>query len=67
MWNLMTNEVVKRDSEQNPVAIGTHFGWVLSGPVPNIPRSLLSSDNLTATNVMRVDCQTPVGDAYQSQ
>ena len=61
----MTNEVVKGESEQTPVAIGTHFGWVLLGQVLNIFRSLLSSVNLTATQVMRVDCQTPVVDAYQ--
>ena len=65
MWHLMTNEVVKGKSEQTPVAVGTHFGCVLSGPVPNIPRSLLSSVNLTASHVTRVDCQTPVVDDYQ--
>ena len=61
----MTNEVVKRESEETSVAIETHFGWLPSGPVPNIPRSLLSSVNLTATHVIRIDCQTPVADDYQ--
>ena len=65
MWHFMTNEVVNGESEQTPVAVGTDFGWVLSGPVPNIPRSLLSSVNLTATHVLRADCQTPVADDYQ--
>ena len=65
MCHLMTNGVVKGESEQTPVAVGTHFDWVLSGLVPNIPRSLLSSVNLIATHFMRVDCQSPVVDDYQ--
>ena len=64
-WHLMTNEVVKGESEQTPVAVGTHFGWVLSRPVPNISRSLLSNVNLTATHVMRLHCQNTVVDDFQ--
>ena len=65
VWHLMTNEIVNGESERTPVVIGTRFGWVLSRPVPNICRRLFSSVNLTATHVMRVECQTPVVDAYQ--
>ena len=39
------------------VAIGTKFGWVLSGPVENMSRILSSNVNLAATHVLRVDHQ----------
>ena len=56
MWRTMTGEIIQGE-ENEPVAIGTKFGWVLSGPVENMPRTLLSNVNLTATHVLRVDHQ----------
>ena len=53
--------------ENQPVAIGTHFGYVLSAPVSNMPRTLLSRVNLSCTHVMRVSaaqCKTPVNVNY---
>ena len=56
MWRTMTGEIIQGE-ENEPVAIGTKFGWVLSGPVENMPRTLLSNVNLTATHVLRVNHQ----------
>ena len=29
MWKIMTGEIIKGNCDESPVAIGTHFGWVL--------------------------------------
>ena len=50
----MTGEIQQGKDENEPVAIGTHFGYVLSGPVSNMPRTLLSWVNLSCTHVLRV-------------
>ena len=42
LWHIMTGEIQQRKDENKPVAIGTHFGYVLSGPVSNMPPTLLS-------------------------
>ena len=59
----MTGDIQQGKDENEPVAIGTHFGYVLSGPVSNMPRTLLSRVNLSCTHVMRVSaaqCEAPV-------
>ena len=55
LWPIMTSEIVHGPSKDQPVAVGTKYGWVLAGPVNNVPRSLLSSVNLTKAHVLRVD------------
>ena len=61
----MTGEIIKGE-ENEPVAIGSKFGWVLSGPVINMPRTLLSNVNLTTTHVLRADYQ-PVVETNQDE
>ena len=50
MWKIMTGEISKGNCEESPVAIGTHFGWVLSGTVEHIQDSLQTSVNLVITS-----------------
>ena len=59
MWRTMTGEIIQGE-ENEPVAIGSKFGWVLSGPVINMPRTLLSNVNLTTTHVLQADYQSVV-------
>jgi len=41
-WNIANGEVRRREScRRGPVAMNTRFGWTLSGPVENAPRSEL--------------------------
>ena len=63
LWSIMTSEIVHGPSEDQPVAVGTKFGWVLAGPVNNVPRSLLSCVNLKKAHVLHVvvDCEPRVG------
>ena len=42
----------------SPTAINTELGWVLSGPIGNMPKAKLSCVNLTATYVLKVQGQT---------
>ena len=58
IWRVFTGEFVKGESIEDPVAVGTNFGWVLSGVVTDIPRNLLSSVNLATTHILRVDCNS---------
>ena len=58
IWRVFTGEFVKGESIEDPVAVGTNFGWVLSGVVSDIPRNLLSSVNLATTHILRVDCSS---------
>ena len=62
LWPIMTSEIVHGPSKDQPVAVGTKFGWVLDGPVNNVPTSLLSCVNLTKAHVLRadVDCEPRV-------
>ena len=63
MWHLMTNEVVKGESEQTLLQLG-HI--LIEFSKNQFQISLyINCVNLTATYVMRVDCQTPVVDDYQ--
>ena len=64
MWKIMTGEIVRGHCEESPVAIGTHFGWVLSGPVENIHGSLQTSVNLVVTSALRTDAQPVVVDYH---
>ena len=50
-WNIANGEI--RRGTRGPVAMNTKFGWTLSGPVENAPRSDTHSVNLTATHVLR--------------
>ena len=63
LWPIMTSEIVHGPSKDQPVAVGTKFGWVLAGPANNVPRSLLFCVNLTKAHVLRVDvdCEPRVG------
>ena len=45
-------EIQQGKDENEPVAIGTHFGYMLSGPVSNTPQTLLSWENLSCTHVL---------------
>ena len=65
MWRTMTGEIIQGE-ENEPVAIGSKFGWVLSGPVINMQRTLLSNVNLTTTHVLRADYQ-PVVEMNQDE
>ena len=53
MWKILTGEVRLGEKPNEPVALGTHFGYVLSGPVSDMPRSKLSSVNSNTTHVLR--------------
>ena len=53
MWKILTGEVRRGKKPNEPVALGTHLGYVLSGPISDMPRSQLSSLNLNATHVLR--------------
>ena len=52
-WNIANGEIKR--GESGPVAMNTRFGWTLSGPVENTPRSETNSVNLAATHVLRID------------
>ena len=53
MWKILTGEVRRGEKPNEPVALGTHLGYILSGPISDMPRSKLSSVNLNATHVLR--------------
>ena len=57
LWPIMTSEIVHGQSKEQPVAAGTKFGWVLAGPVNNVPRSLLSCVNLMKAHFLRIDVE----------
>ena len=52
-WNIANGEIKR--GESGPVAMNTRFGWTLSGPFENAPRSETHSVNLAATHVLRID------------
>ena len=51
-------EVRRGETPDSPTAINTELGWVLSGPVGNMPKTKLSNVNLAATYVLKVQSQT---------
>ena len=62
----MTGEIIKGNCEESPVAIGTHFGWILSGPIENIQGGLQTSVNLVMTSALRTDTKPAIVDYYDS-
>ena len=52
-WNLVTGGVAR--GESGPAAIHTKLGWVLSGPVKEIPVQSNSSTNVIATHVLKCE------------
>ena len=56
-WHFMTGEIRFR-MYGGPVAINTHLGWVLSGPVYESRQMLVeSSTHLSHTHVLRLDTE----------
>ena len=51
-WDITTGETIRGNG--GPVAMYTHLGWVLSGPIP-VDASDACSTNLVTTHVLRVD------------
>lgn len=60
MWKIITGEIIKGNCEECPVAIGTHVGWILSGPVESIQGSLQTSVNLVITSALRTGSESVV-------
>ena len=55
MWRFMSGETRQGGSPNSPIAIAMKMGWVLSGPMAEIPKSKMSSVNLNATHVLFVE------------
>ncbi|XP_068757291.1 uncharacterized protein [Montipora capricornis] len=56
-WQFMTSEI-RFGMYGGPVAINTHLGWVLSGPVYESQQMLVeSSTHLSQTHVLRLDTE----------
>ena len=53
-WQVVTGHL-KQGELGGPVAINTHLGWVLSGPVHALSHVESSSVNLSSTHVLHVD------------
>ena len=62
-WNIANGEVKR--GESGPVAMNTRFGWTLSGPIENAPRSETHSVNLAATHVLRIDTRRDEMDVHE--
>ena len=62
----MTGEIIKGNCEESSVAIGKHFGWVLSGQIKNIQGSSKTSVNLVITSALRTDTKPVIVDYYDS-
>ena len=45
----------EESGQGGPVAVSTKVGWVLSGPVENLPREKLSSIRFSSTHVLRTE------------
>jgi hypothetical protein len=52
-WNLVTGGVTR--GESGPAAIHTKLGWVLSGPVKEIPVQSNSSTNVVTTHALKCE------------
>ena len=50
-WTLLTGEIIK--SDDGPVALNSHLGWMLSGPV--VVRESMNQKAVLVTHVLRVD------------
>ena len=60
IWNFFDGKTIRGEEsgQGGPVAVSTRVGWVLSGPVENLPREKLSSIQFASTHVLRVDCRS---------
>ena len=54
MWQFMSGDTRWGESPNSPIATATKLGWVLSGPMAEIPKSKMSGVNLNATHVSLV-------------
>ena len=64
-WNIANGKV--RRGENWLVAMNVGFGWTLSGPVENAPRSHTHSVNMAATHVLRTDARRDEMDVHQME
>ncbi|XP_015761462.1 PREDICTED: uncharacterized protein LOC107340611 [Acropora digitifera] len=60
IWNFLNGSTIrgKESVECGPVAVSTTVGWVLPGPVKNLPKEKLSSIQFSSTHVLRVDSRS---------
>ncbi|XP_044170405.1 uncharacterized protein LOC122954427 [Acropora millepora] len=60
IWNFFNGSTIRGEEsvECGPVAVSTTVGWVLSGPVKNLPKEKLSSIQFSSTHVLRVDSRS---------
>ena len=56
IWNFFNLSTTRGDEsvECGPVAVSATVGWVLSGPVKNLPKERLSSIHFSSTHILRV-------------
>ena len=66
IWDFFDGKSVRGEEsgQGGPVAVSTKFGWVLSGPVENLPREKLSSIQFSSTHVLRTESRV-VDDTLQ--
>ena len=57
IWDFFDGKSVREEEsgQGGPVAVSTKVGWVLSGPVENLPRDKLSSIQFSSTPVLRTE------------
>ena len=66
IWDFFDGKSVRGEEsgQGGPVAVSTKVGWVLSGPVENLPREKLSSIQFSSTHVLRTESRV-VDDTLQ--
>lgn len=57
-WNIVTGGTIRHES--GPTAIHTKLGWVLSGPINEMPTKTADSVNLTSTHVLKCQATNPI-------
>ena len=57
IWDFFDGKSVRGEESGRggPMAVSTKVGWVLSGPVENLPREKLSSIQFSSTHVLRTE------------
>jgi len=57
IWNFFDGKTIRgeKSGQGGPVAVSTKAGWVLSGPIENLPQERLSSIQFSSTHVLRID------------
>ena len=57
IWDFFDGKSVRGEEsgQGGPVAVSTKVGWVLSGPVENLPREKLSRIQFSSTHVLRTE------------